>query len=106
MLDTRTPPGRPDAALRAHPAFAPLVQGRNRLALTLTITMLLIYFGFIGVVAFAPGIMAIPISTTVTLGFALGLAVILAAIALTGLYVLRANAEFDRLTRRIAEDAP
>jgi uncharacterized membrane protein (DUF485 family) len=82
------------------------VQGRNRLALTLTITMLLIYFGFIGVVAFAPGIMAIPISTTVTLGFALGLAVILAAIALTGLYVLRANAEFDRLTRRIAEDAP
>ena len=35
----------------------------------------------------------------------LGIGVILSAIALTGIYVLRANGEFDDLTRRIVDDA-
>jgi len=68
--------------------------------------MLVIYFGFVFLVAFAPAVMATPISSTITLGFLLGLGVIVSAIALTGLYVLRANAAFDTLTRRIVEDAP
>ena len=88
------------------PPSPPLVGRRRALAWSLTLAMLVIYFGFIGLVAFAPAIMAIPVSRTITLGFPLGLGVILAAIALTGLYVLRANAEFDPLTRRIVEDAP
>ena len=96
----------PTAPIRAHPAFLPLVQKRRALAILLTILMLAIYFGFILVVAFAPGIMASPVYRTITWGFPLGLGVIVSAIILTGLYVLRANAEFDALTRRIVEDAP
>ena len=68
--------------------------------------MLVIYFGFVFLVAFAPAVMARPISSTVTLGFLLGLGVIVSAIALTGIYVVRANGNFDKLTRRIVEDAP
>ena len=97
---------RRSAQVRAHPAFAVLISQRRRLAVTLTASMLMIYFGFVFLVAFAPSVMATPISSTITLGFLLGLGVILSAIALTGIYVARANAVFDGLTRRIVEDAP
>jgi len=107
VQEFRSPPGvSVPAQVRAHPAFAPLVRKRNLLALILTVAMLVIYFGFISLVAFSPATMARPVSSTITLGFPLGLGVIVAAIALTGIYVLRANAEFDRLTRRIVEDTP
>jgi uncharacterized membrane protein (DUF485 family) len=104
MLDPRSA-GDP-RHIRANPAFAVLVRKRRALAWVLTAAILVVYFGFIFLVAFAPGLMATPVSTTITLGFPLGLGVIIAAIVLTGIYVLRANAEFDRLTRRIVEDAP
>jgi uncharacterized membrane protein (DUF485 family) len=104
VQEYRTPPG--SSHVRAHTAFVVLVRRRNQLAWTLTAAMLVIYFGFIGLVAFAPGIMGIAIGSSITLGFALGLGVIVAAIALTGIYVLRANGEFDKLTRNIVADAP
>ena len=47
--------------------------------------------------------MAVPVWGVITLGFALGLAVMIAAVALTGLYVLRANSRFDALQRAIRE---
>ena len=97
---------RTSAQLRAHPAFDLLITRRRRLAWGLTGLMLVIYFGFVFLVAFAPAIMAIPVSSTITLGFLLGLGVILSAIALTGIYVQQANAAFDALTRRIVQDAP
>jgi uncharacterized membrane protein (DUF485 family) len=68
---------------------------------TLTVIMLAIYFAFIYLVAFDKPLLATPISGVITLGFPLGLVVILSAIALTGLYVLRANTQFDRLTERV-----
>ena len=86
--------------------FVRLVRTRSAFAWTLTIIMLLIYYGFIFVVAFAPAEMALPVSGQITLGFPLGLFVIVAAIVLTGIYVWRANSEFDRLNRKIvAENA-
>ncbi len=94
------------AQVRAHPAYFELISRRRRLAVILTVAMLVIYFGFVLLVAWAPGVMARPISASITLGFLLGLGVILSAIALTGFYVLRANSTFDALTRRIVEDAP
>lgn len=89
-----------------HPAFATLIRQRAAFAAGLTAAILLIYFGFIALVAFAPGTLATPVTANITLGFVLGLAVILSAIALTGLYVLRANTVFDRLTRSITGGAP
>lgn len=65
--------------------------------------MLVIYFGFIAIVAFKPEWLGIFISGAMTLGIPIGLAVIAAAFVLTGLYVYRANSEFDRLTREILE---
>ena len=80
------------------PAFAALRARRNALALRLSLAMCAIYYGFILMVAFAGETLAIPISGVITLGIPLGLGVILSAIVLTGIYVRRANGEFDRLS--------
>jgi len=92
--------------VRDNPDFVELERTRGRLGWTLTAIMLVIYFGFIFLVAFAPGLMATPVFGIMTLGFPLGLFVILSAIALTGFYVVRANSAFDRLTARIAGAQP
>jgi uncharacterized membrane protein (DUF485 family) len=89
------------ARLEASPAFEELVRTRGRLGRTLTVAILVIYFGFVVLVAWAPGLMGTPVFGIMTLGFPLGLGVILSAIALTGFYVLRANSSFDALTKRI-----
>lgn len=80
------------------PAFAELRAKRRRFSAILTVMMLVIYYGFIVAIAFAPGWLATPIDGVITLGIPLGLGVIVSAIALTGVYVSRANGEFDRLT--------
>lgn len=90
-------------AIESDPKFQELVTKRTRLAWTLTGAMLIIYFGFIAVVAFAPEWLGIFISGAMTLGIPIGLAVIAAAFVLTGFYVYRANSEFDRLTREVLE---
>jgi uncharacterized membrane protein (DUF485 family) len=91
--------------VRANPKFAELVAKRSKYSWTLAILMLVIYCGFILLVAFDKQFLAIKIGATVTLAFPLGLGVILAAIIITGLYVLRANNVYDPMTRSIVEDA-
>jgi len=54
---------------------------------------------------FAPSVLGIPIYGVVTLGIPIGVFIIVAAFVLTGIYVRRANSEFDSLTRQIIEEA-
>jgi uncharacterized membrane protein (DUF485 family) len=76
--------------------FEQLVQRRNRFAWWLTTCMLAIYFGYILLIAFRRDILASPIAGGVTtLGIPVGLGVILSGIALTGIYVFRANRVYD-----------
>jgi uncharacterized membrane protein (DUF485 family) len=90
-------------AIKSDPTFQALVSKRTRFSWALTTAMLAIYFGFIGVVAFVPQWLGTFVSGATTIGIPVGLAVIAAAFALTGLYVYRANSEFDRMTRQIIE---
>ena len=89
------------ARIQDSPGFVELVRVRKSFAWTLTILMLAIYFGFIALVAFAPSAIGAIIGGSITWGLALGIAVILSAILLTGLYVWRANGAFDEMTRAI-----
>ena len=87
------------------PRFQELVRQRTRFAWTLSIVMLVIYFGFILLVAFAKPLLATKIGDGVTsLGIILGLGVILSAFVLTGIYVQRANSRFDELTRHLTRE--
>ena len=87
------------------PRFVELTRKREAFSWLLSLIMLVIYYGFIVLIAFWPQLLAQPISASgvTTLGFPLGIGVILSAIVLTGIYVYRANGEFDRLTREIVE---
>lgn len=88
------------------PAFHELESKRNRLGWTLSAITLVVYYGFILVVAFSPSTLAAPIGgMTMSVGLPVGVGIILLSIIMTGIYVRRANSEFDGLVRKIKENA-
>jgi uncharacterized membrane protein (DUF485 family) len=90
----------------ADPEFHELEKKRGRFSWLLASIVMLTYFSFILVIAFAPEIFATPIieGKIITWGIPVGLLVILLSFLLTGIYVYRANTEFDHLTRDILEN--
>jgi uncharacterized membrane protein (DUF485 family) len=85
-----------------HPKYLALKARRSRLGWWLTAAMLAVYYGFILLVAFDKPLLASRLGDGVTtLGMPLGLAVIVFTIVITGLYVRRANGEFDRLADQL-----
>lgn len=81
--------------------FAALVRARWGVSLTLTALMLLIYFGFIMVLAFRRDLLQAPVGGGMTLGIPVGFGIIVIASALTGIYVWWANRSYDGAVRRI-----
>ncbi|MGV8960184.1 MAG: DUF485 domain-containing protein [Stenotrophomonas sp.] len=94
------------ARIAAHPAYQKLHRTRNRLGWFLTILMLLTYYGYIGLIAFDKAFLAQPIGPgkVTTLGIPIALGLMVFTIVITGLYVRRANKQFDQLTRQIVEE--
>ena len=91
--------------MKRDPRFRDLVARRTRFAWSLSAAILVIYFGFIFIIAFAPGALGTPLGDGVTtVGIPIGLIVIVSAFVLTGIYVYRANSEFDALTQQIIEE--
>ncbi len=87
------------AKVTSHPKYQELKARRTRLGLWLTVAMLVVYYGFILLVAFNKPLLASRIGEGVTtLGMPIGLGVILFTIVITAIYVRRANGEFDRLS--------
>ncbi|MGF1526952.1 MAG: DUF485 domain-containing protein [Candidatus Competibacterales bacterium] len=92
--------------IKNHPHYQELVSKRTRFAWQLSAVMLVIYFGFILTIAFVPNLLATPLyeGSVISVGIPVGVAIILIAFALTGLYVARANGEFERMTKAIKQD--
>lgn len=92
--------------IRNNPKYQELVAKRSRFAWTLSIIMLIIYYAFILVLAFAPASLGTKLGagTVMSVGIPVGVIIILSAFVLTGIYVKRANSEFDELTRQIKEE--
>jgi len=89
--------------VQADPNYIELEQKRGSLGITLSILMLVIYYGYVLMLAFAKPFLGIIIGGVITLAFPVGMFVLLSAIVITGIYVNRANTEFDALTRKIVE---
>ena len=100
-----TPAVRSPEAIAADPDYQLLRRSRNHLGWTLTILMLLGYYGFIGLIAFDKAFLARPIAqgAVTTIGIPLALGLMVFTVAITGLYVRHANRRFDALTRNIVE---
>ena len=86
-----------DATLRA------LAAARARIALILTACMVVLYFGFILLIAFGRHILARTLAPGLTLGIVLGALVIVASWLLTWVYVRWANRHYDPALRALAE---
>ncbi|SMC26191.1 Uncharacterized membrane protein, DUF485 family [Andreprevotia lacus DSM 23236] len=93
--------------IQNNPKFAELVHKKGRLSWCLSVVMLVIYYGFILTIAFSPETLGKPLSAggVTTVGIPVGLFVIVSAFVLTGIYVRRANTEFDQLTKELVEES-
>jgi uncharacterized membrane protein (DUF485 family) len=93
------------ARVAADPRYQALVARRSRFTWILTSIMLATFFGYILLIAFNKEFLARPIGGGATsLGIPIGLGVIALAIVLTGIYVRRANSDFDPMVKSIRED--
>jgi uncharacterized membrane protein (DUF485 family) len=94
------------AKIEANPKYHELRRKRTVFGWILTLLMLAVYFGYIALIAFNKPFLAQPIGNGVTtLGIPIGMGVIIFTIVITGIYVRRANGEYDKLTQEILEEA-
>ena len=94
-----------DKILR-NPKYQELQNKRNSFGWLLAVLMLVVYYGYIALIAFNKPFLAQPMGAGVTsIGIPIGMGVIIFTIVITGIYVRRANSEFDALTKEILKDA-
>ena len=72
-----------------------LARQRWRIAITLTVLMIALYFGFIALIAFNRELLARKLTDGLTLGILLGVLVIVGSWLLTWVYVRWANTHYD-----------
>ena len=94
------------AKIAANPKYQKLVRTRSSFGWILTMIMMVVYYGYIAIIAFNKEVLAARLGEGVmTVGIPVGFGVIVFTILITGFYVRRANSEFDQLTREIVEEA-
>ena len=87
------------------PRYQELKARRSRFGWWLTAAMMVVYYGFILLVAFDKPFLATRIGSGVTtIGMPIGLGVIVFTILITGIYVRRANRDYDVLAEQIAKE--
>ena len=92
--------------IQSNPKYLELRRKRNRFGWWLTALMMVVYYGYIALIAFDKPFLAQPIGAGVTtIGIPIGLCVIVFTILITAFYIRRANGEFDRLTAEIIQEA-
>ncbi len=88
-----------------NPNYQHLRRTRSVYGWSLTALMLVVYYGFILLIAFDKELLSARIGAGVmTWGMPIGLAVIVFTVVITGIYVRRANDEFDTLTAKIKQE--
>lgn len=89
-----------------NPIYQKLVAERSRFGWILTIVVLAAYLGFLYLVAFKQELLAQPLfeGGVTTLSIPVGIGMILITIILTGVYVRRANNQYDKLTELVKKE--
>ena len=91
--------------IKDNPNYQKLVEVRSSYGWTMTAIMLIVFYGFILLVAFDKELLATRIGNGVTTwGIPIGIFVIVFTVIITGIYVLRANKQFDDLTEEIRRE--
>jgi len=92
------------ARIAADPNYQALKAKRSSFGWILTLAMLVVYYGFIILIAFRKDVLSARIGDGVmTWGIPIGFGVIIFTILITAIYVRRANGEFDDLSEKIKQ---
>jgi uncharacterized membrane protein (DUF485 family) len=86
------------------PDLSALARARWRVAITLTIAMTAVYFGFIALIAYDKPLLGTLLAPGLTLGMLLGVVVILASWLLTWIYMHWANRHYDVHVDRLGKE--
>lgn len=90
--------------IAAHPKYLELKAKRTSFGWWLTLAMMVVYYGFILLVAFNKPFLSQRLGDGVmTMGIPIGFGVIVFTVVITAFYVQRANSEFDELNEAIAK---
>ena len=91
--------------IKNNPKYLELITKRSSFAAKLAIFILVVYYGFVLVIAFNKEFFATKIGDGVmTIGWPIGVAIIVIAFITTLIYVIRANGEFEDLEMSIKND--
>ncbi len=95
------------ARIKANPKYRQLKAQRTGFGTLLSVLMLIVYYGFIALIAFNKDFLGQPLGTdiTTTIGIPMGMGVIVFTVLITGIYVNRANREYDTLTQQLLDEA-
>ncbi|MGW8169466.1 MAG: DUF485 domain-containing protein [Sulfurovaceae bacterium] len=86
----------------SNPKYQELVSKRSKFAWTLSIVILVVYYAFVLVIAFDSALLGAKIGDgVISVGIPVGMGIIVLSFLLTGVYVRRANSEFEALTQDI-----
>ena len=93
--------------IQKNPKFLQFVSIRNNYSIIMTILMMIVYFGYILLIAFNKPFLATKVSagSVMSVGIPMGLGVLVFTIIITAIYVRRANTEFDAMKNDIVKEA-
>ena len=87
-----------------HPSYKELKAKRTSFGMWLTLAMMVVYYGFILLVAFNKPFLATRLGAGVmTYAMPIGFGVIVFTVLITVIYVRRANSEYDTLAEQISK---
>lgn len=87
------------------PEFQKLARQKNAITLTLTVVELVLYFGFIALIAYNKAFLGQKVSagSAITIGIPIAVGVIILSWILTGIYIFWANDKYDAMVKRVKD---
>jgi uncharacterized membrane protein (DUF485 family) len=87
------------------PDFKSLVSQKNTISWILTVLELVLYFGFIALIAFNKPFLAqkLNAATKTTIGIPIAVGTILGSWVLTGIYIFWANTKYDKMVKNLKD---
>ncbi|WP_320036276.1 DUF485 domain-containing protein [Halarcobacter sp.] len=91
--------------IKANPNYQQLVKKRTSFAIKLGIFVLAMFYAYILTIAFNPSLLGTKTGDGVmTIGYPIGIAIIVISFLTTLIYVRRANGEYEELIEKVRED--
>jgi len=83
--------------------FRSLSSQKNSISVILTILELVLYFGFIALIAFNKPFLASKVSGAISIGIPIAVGSIFLSWVFTGIYIYWANSKYDILVKKVKE---